>query len=125
MKVFLKILGIVVITIIILFYIASNHSYTEKKYRGSSANGFAKEIFVKHTKYASWVFWGDSDGTLFIEVPNHFSLNYYKLKEGNYLIEIYDDDILVGTFSKLSSVLNIRLTPTKVSFNGELIPIIG
>ena len=93
------------------------------RYKGYFVTSELGEIFIKHTKYAPWVFWSDSDGSLFVEVPNHFVLNYFMIKENDNFIKIYYDGLAVGTFSKISGMLNLRLTPTKVSFNGKLTPI--
>jgi len=70
-------------------------------------------VFIKLTEYRSWVgFWSDSDGSVYLEVPNEWVEYYEHVEEAGDQLQIYrkyPKKRLKGNFSKLSKALAVDL----------------
>ncbi len=115
-KTILKIIGSLLLAVVGLYLFVVFFSSVETKYEStgtltefeSSSN---ETIYIKLNEYRFWVgFWSDSDGDLNLEIPNKTVEYYSHLDETGDLIQIYDWDMkLVGTFSKLSKEIQIKI----------------
>lgn len=116
----LKIFGLLGIVTVLLYLIAANFSAVESRFEcegqimaGSDPEPL--EIYVKLQEYRWWVdLWSDSDGSMFIEVPNK-SLEYIShIKRVGNQLQLFDghsagDLSLKGNFSTLSRSMAIRV----------------
>jgi hypothetical protein len=102
------------ISVIILF------NYSEKEYfyncEEDSANQ-KTELFMKITEYRWWIFWGNSDGYMNVEIPNKKADYFEKLEINENNIFIYENNGIVGIFSKLTNYLKIE--SDYLSFDGK------
>jgi len=95
----------IIIALIILF------NYSEKKYTYSceqeSVNGNI-ELSMKLTEYKWWIFWGNSDGYMNVEIPNKKIDYFEKLEINGDNILIYKSGNITGRFSKLTNYLYLE-----------------
>ena len=74
-------------------------------------------IYMKLDEYRWWVgLWGDSDGCVWLEVPNSFVAFFDRIDESGEHLHIYNNQKKQGYFSTLSKALAI--TTPDWSFNG-------
>lgn len=116
----LKFLGALGIATVLLHLIVANFSAIESRYEceGQIASSSVPEplkIYVKLQEYRWWVdLWSDSDGSMFIEVPNQ-SLEYVShIKRVGDQLQLFESRSpgtlsLKGNFSTLSQAMAIRV----------------
>lgn len=117
-------LALLIISSLVLV-IVFNFSEMPSKYAcngvfSSGEDSVKGEIFVKLNQYRFWVaLWSHnkSDGSFHIEIPNELVDYYSKILGIGEQIQIYENDSIVGNFSKLSKTLAIK-TP-KGFFDGK------
>jgi len=67
------------------------------------------ELHILVTEYRWWVgLWSDSDGAVYLELPNAMVQYYSKVEEVGPQLQIRDGDDLSGNFSTLSKTLAIK-----------------
>ncbi len=119
----LKYLGALLVAAIGLFLIAANFSAVETRFQcsgeiSSHDNSQQATIYMKLREYRWWVeLWSDSDGSVWLEVPNR-ALEYFEhIVEVGDQLQIYDHQRnLKGHFSSLSKTLAV--TTSVLSFDG-------
>ncbi len=116
LKTILKIIGSLLVAAVGLYLFVVFFSSVETKYESTGTltefeSNTNETIYIKLNEYRRWVgFWSDSDGSLNLEIPNKTVVYYRHLSQAGDLIQIYDWDMnLVGTFSKLSNELQIKI----------------
>jgi hypothetical protein len=119
----IKYLGALIAAAVILLVFVANFSAVETHFQCSGtitkhSNSQPETIYMKLQEYRWWVgLWSDSDGSVWLEVPNG-SLEYFErvIEVGDQL-QIYDyQKNPKGYFSSLSKTLAI--TTTTWSFAG-------
>lgn len=66
-------------------------------------------VFVRLDVYRPWVgLWSDSDGSMWVEIPNEFVDYHSSLQDVGTQMQILDDGSPIGNFSKLSNTLAIQ-----------------
>ena len=110
----LKVLGITLIALVLLFVFAANFSEVETRYKCeatiTSEHGSQKEtIYLKLSEYRWWVgLWSDSDGMLMLESTDGFMSLFTQLEDNGEKLFIFDDEKrVVGSYSKLSGNLDL------------------
>jgi hypothetical protein len=119
----LKYLGAFLAAALGLFLFVVNFSAVETRFQcsgvvSSQSNSQHVAIFMKLHEYRWWVgLWGDSDGSVWLEVPNR-TLEYFEhVVEVGDQLQIYDyQRNQKGNFSSLSKTLAI--TTSAWSFDG-------
>ena len=119
----LKYLGALLVAAIGLFLIVVNFSAVETLFQCSgeiSSHGNSQQdtIYMKLHEYRWWVgLWGDSDGSVWLEVPNRNFQYFEHVVEVGDQLQIYDyERNIKGNFSSLSKTLFI--TTSVWSFDG-------
>lgn len=119
----LKYLGALLVAAIGLFLIVVNFSASETRFQCSgkiSSHGNSQQatIYMKLHEYRWWVgLWGDSDGSVWLEVPNRTFEYFEHVVEVGDQLQIYDyERNIKGNFSSLSKTLFI--TTSVWSFDG-------
>ena len=114
----MKYLGYFVLVVVLLCLFVANFSSTKSKFECSgelTSEGVSKSstIYIQLEKYRWWVgFWSDSDGILYLEIPNVTVKYFENLVELGPQIQIRDDQNKIeGNFSSLSKVLALS-TPS-------------
>ena len=112
----LRYVGFLVVLIISGFVFIANLSVASYRYEcvGEVVNRQSTSpvtVFIKVERYRWWVgLWGDSDGSLYVEVPNGFVRYFGDLRELGEQTQIFDfDGRLQGNFSSLSRILALDL----------------
>ena len=79
-------------------------------------------LYIKIEEYRWWVgLWGDSDGSLMLEIPNELLKYYSHIEEVGDQLQIHlDKGNLHGNFSKLSKILALKI-PYYGFFDGHCI----
>jgi hypothetical protein len=107
---------ILVLFIIILF------NYSEKKYTYYCKEESLSEnidLSMELTEYRWWIFWGNSDGYMNVEIPNKKNDYFEKLEINGDNILIYKNNVIVGIFSRLTDYL--YLESDYLSFDGKCV----
>lgn len=117
----LKILIALGVATALLYLIAANFSAAESRFEcnghiASESNPEPLKIHVKLQEYRWWVgLWSDSDGSMFIEIPNQ-TLEYVShIKQAGDQLQLFDDPSsgdrsMKGSFSTLSHEIAVRVT---------------
>jgi hypothetical protein len=117
MKKMAKYMAFLVVGLVLLFLFVANFSAKESKFeckgelvKDGASN--ASTIFIKLTEYRPWVgLWGNSTGSLHLEIPNEW-VEYYDHLEvvGNqlHIFETYPTKTVKGSLSNLSQALLIE-----------------
>jgi len=109
----LKYLGLLGLVVVLLFVVVANFSAVESCYEcsgGISSEGGSRPItiYTKLEEYRWWIgLWGDSDGALYIEIPNKVVEYFHVFEVGNQLQLFDDSKRLKGNFSTLSKTIAI------------------
>jgi hypothetical protein len=115
----LKYFGIIFFLIIGLFLVLINFSSRDSRFKCTgnitveNKSPKAASIYIKLEKYRWWVgLWSDSDGSLWLEVPNSWSDYYNRIVDSGENLIIYDtyEKKLKGNFSMLSKTIAIETT---------------
>ena len=133
----LKFLGSILAGAVLLFVFVINFSAVQSRFecsgefwprRGNFEWVDEKQpltIYMQLDEYRWWVgLWNDSDGSLWVEIPNELPLYFGHIDEVVTRLDIYDSDKLTtfrGEFSKLSRFISLR-TP-EGSFKGACKPL--
>lgn len=114
----LKLPTLLIVSMVVLFYVAVNFSSVITKYECKGVftlegERSPKTIFIKIETFRSWVaLWNNSDAYLYVEAPNEWINVYYRVKKTGEQMQIFDSkNALVGNFSNLSKTLALK-TPT-------------
>jgi len=109
----LQYIGVVALAVVLLFFFVANYSSVKTSFEcpGGLTNSNLTEpttIFFRLEEYRWWVgLWSESDGNLWLEVPN-ISVEYYaQLVEVGDQIQIYYDGAPAGMFSTLSKSFSL------------------
>ena len=117
MKTTLKVVGLLIGVAVVLFLIVVNFSVaasTRYECTGTMRSKESREpatVYFRLEEYRWWVrLWGDSDGNLWLEVPQQGAEYYSKIERlGQDLINIQrTPSELSGSFSRLSNALTIQ-----------------
>jgi len=117
MKKAFKYLGFLILGLVILFFFVARFSAVESSFRCSgeiSNSGTVQPatVYMKLTEYRWWVnLWGDSAGSLHLEIPKTSVESFGHIEEIGDLLTIYEtypQKTLKGNFSKLSKTLSIQ-----------------
>lgn len=110
----IKYLGALVVAALLLFVFVVNFSSVESHFQcsgkiSSEAGSYPTTIYMKLAEYRWWVgLWGDSDGALWIEIPNKVVEYYGHVVEVGDQLQIFNSPKeLKGNFSTLSKTLAI------------------
>ena len=110
----MKYFGAVVIAALLLFLFVVNFSSVESRLQCSgeiSSKGGSRPttIYMKVAEYRWWVgLWGDSDGALWLEIPNELFEYYGHVIEVGDQLQIFDSEKKIrGNYSTLSKTLTI------------------
>ena len=107
--------------------IFTNFLATESGFKCSGAlslGGVTRQttVFIKLTEYSSWSSLStDSDGSIYLEIPNEWIEYYEYVEKVGDQFQIYDSypqKVLKGNFSGLSRTLAIDLEPPFGFFDG-------
>ncbi len=125
----LKCLGVLVGVAIVLLVIVINFSHKESRFQCFGEFTFKEHspidapAYLKLREYRWWVdLWGDSDGSMWLEIPKHRVSEYYShiTRHDTDRLVIYSysrqGENAVGYYSKLSN--NLKLSEPYWSFDG-------
>lgn len=113
--------SLLLIGVLLLMFLA-NAGQSEERYRCDGeielqSGAVEKSVFLKIQLYRRWIFWGNSRGAAWSEIPNEYLEYYPHLSEAGDLIWMSSSDSKhAGTFSTLSHAL--QLTTPAGSFTG-------
>lgn len=120
----LKVLGALVAAAVLLFVFVANFSSTESRFQcsgeiSSAGNSQPTTVYIKLEKYRWWFgLWGDSDGAVWLEIPNMTFEYYPHTVEVGDQLQLFDSDKnLKGNFSTLSKAIAISI-PVDGFFDG-------
>ena len=108
-------IGLLVLVALLLFVFVVNFSVVESRFECSgelSSDGSAipATVYTRFEEYRWWVgLWSDSDGALWLEIPNQ-ALDYFRrIAEVGDQLQIFDaQNALKGNFSTLSNRLALN-----------------
>jgi len=116
----MKILGIIGITVVLLFVFVAKFSAVESSFQchgeiASTDGSHPITVYLKLEEYRWWVgLWSDSDAAIHIEVPNIYIDYFGNVKKVSNQYQIFDSSgEIKGNFSTLSKTLAINL-PAKL-----------
>ncbi len=130
MKKLLKYIGFALGGLLILFLFVVYFSATETTFQCTGeisyeGNTRPLTVYMKLAEYRPWVgLWGDSDGSINLEIPNEWVEYYGHVEEVGDQLQIhetYGNKALKGNYSKLSKTLAIDLEPPFGFFDGNCI----
>ncbi len=119
MKRFIKILGLLILTAILLFAFVAIFSSKSSSYEcvGGMTSGNSSSpstVYIQLEEYRWWVgLWSDSDGNLKLEIPHKFNDYYSHIVDIGVQLQIYEglssqELKLKGQFSPLSKALSLQ-----------------
>jgi hypothetical protein len=111
-NVILSFIGLVVICGVIVIGFSSLESRFQCDGQITTDEGSeSATIYIKLEEYRWWVgLWGDSDGSLILEIPNELHKYYSHIEEVGGQLQIHlDQGNLHGNFSKLSKRLALKI----------------
>ena len=118
----IKFAGTLVVAALLLFLFVVYFSSVESRFQCSgdiSSQGSSQPatIYMKLNEYRWWVgLWSDSDGSVWLEIPNR-ALEYFEhVVEVGDQLQIYEQKTPRGHFSTLSK--NLAVTTASWSFDG-------
>jgi hypothetical protein len=104
--------------IVAIFLVIANFSEKEQRYEcsGNTTGPQARadlKLYLKTTEFRWWIkLWGESQGTVWVELPREFTYSFGHVKIAGEKWDIYKDITprqLTGDFSTLSRALAIEL----------------
>lgn len=115
----MKILATVVVVVVLLYVFLAKFSSVETKYacQGEFTNGGVSEegkVFFRLEAYRPWVgLWSDSDGSMWLEIPNEhveYFDNLLRVADSYQILESQysDESGIQGNFSALSNALTLQ-----------------
>ena len=117
----LKVLGSILAGAILLYLFVVNFSAVQSRFecsgeillKGGEGATEPLTIYIRLEEYRWWVqLWGDSDGNLWVEIPNENFLSFNHLSEIGDQLQIFDgygeEMELHGYFSKLSKFVSLK-----------------
>lgn len=123
----LKYLAALLLIVVATFVFVANFSATEARLAcsgtiASGSGGKASQIFLKVHEYRWWVgLWSDSDGSIWLEIPNAAVDYYPHVKAVGDELQIREAaGFLRGTLSKLS--MTLMLSTPRGMFEGTCKP---
>lgn len=118
----MKYVGALAVAAILLFLFVANFSSVESRFQcsgeiSSRGNSQRATVYMKLNNSRWWVgLWSDSDGDVWLEIPNS-TLEYFEhVVEVGDQLQIYEQKSPRGYFSTLSKTLAV--TTSSWSFNG-------
>jgi hypothetical protein len=111
---------------LLLVMIIANYSSTESSFEcsgnlASKTGSLAATLYITLEEHRWWVgLWGDSNGTVRLEIPNRWVDYYDRVAEVGDQLQIFGREDLKGNFSSLSRTL--ALSTSEGFFDGVCRP---